>query len=297
MHDEDFDIYLKEISQYKQFTKDELIDYFKRYQNGEDLLNEIFIHNTALVIFVAKKFFKYLYDTSFTVMDLVQYGNLGLIKAIKTYDLGSNFAFSTWAYVIIYRTIWSAIRDYGKYFIVNDWTNKKMIRYANAIEKLEKELQRNPTIEEIASELKMSSDKVLRMQKYLIFLDIQSLDNLYDTSYEDNIMFLADENYDNSVEEDVMDKICREKIIEIIKKVKLTDNERKVLLYRFNNYNIKTLGEISLSLGLCKQRICQIEQSAIRKIKKSNEFYELALYRNNGKTEEQIKMYIKNINI
>lgn len=169
MHDEDFELYINYISKYKPFTKEEQFEYFKRYEKGEDVFEEIFLHNTLLVVSIAKKFFKYLDETNFTIMDLIEYGNMGLIEAIRTYNYNTS-VFSTWAYMIIFQRITAAIRDYGKYFHINDKTKDKIKKYKYKYNKLQIELGREPTIDELAIALNLKKNKFYYYNNLLIQL-------------------------------------------------------------------------------------------------------------------------------
>ena len=176
MSDEHLNLYLKEISQYKPFTNIEQIEYLKRYQNGEDVLEEIFKHNAFLVVNVSKKYFKYLSYTNFTVMDLIQYGNIGLINVIKQFDFSKNVMFSTYAHLLISQTISNAIRDYGKYFHIYDRIASKIREYKYVLKKLEIDLERTPNNEELASSLNTSVKNVLLLQKFIQRIELRSIE-------------------------------------------------------------------------------------------------------------------------
>ena len=303
MHDEDFELYLNYISKYKPFTKEEQIDYFKRYKNGEDVFEEIFLHNTLLVVSIAKKFFKYLDETNFTIMDLIEYGNMGLIKAINTYKIDSNCVFSTWAYIKISHEIKDAIRDYGKYFHINDKTKDKIKKYKYKYNKLQMNLGREPTIDELVIALNLKKKQVLLLQQFVNTIDLRSLEDILLIPAEQKNTLPMYEDYVPSVEEEVIDNIYKKRFLEIIKNMNLSEKEKVVLLNRYcdNPKDIKTYEEIANNLGLCKQGVHNIEQSVLKKIRKSQYFYELASFRDdsydvlkkNGKTDKQIELNIK----
>ena len=299
-YDEDFKLYLQEISKYKPFTKEEQIEYFKRYQNGEDVLEDIFLHNALLVVFIAKRYFKYLSETNFSVMDLISYGNIGLLDAIKTYDSNSTL-FSTWAGMLISQRIINAIRDYGKFFHIHDKTAGKIRNYKYIFNKLEVDLKRTPTLDELSESLDMKKEKVLILQRFINTIDLKSLDEIILFPSKLNNAFPINKEGISDVENQVIEKILRENILEIFNKINLTDNERKVLLLRYCDNDKNTYEKIANNIGLCKQRICQIEKRALNKIRKSKEIYELALLcdnpyeilKKNGKTDKQIELNIK----
>ncbi len=302
MHDEDFELYLNYISKYEPFTKEEQIDYFKRYKNGEDVFEEIFLHNTLLVVSIAKKFFKYLDETNFTIMDLIEYGNMGLIEAIRTYNYNTS-VFSTWACMIISQRITAAIRDYGKYFHINDKTKDKIKKYKYKYNKLQMELGREPTIDELAIALNLKKKQVLLLQQFVNTIDLRSLDDMLLIPSEQKNMLSIYEDYVPSMEDEVVDQICKKRFLEIIKNMNLSEKEKVVLLNRYcdNPKDIKTYEEIANNLGLSKQGVHNIEQSVLKKIRKSQYFYELASFRDdsydvlkkNEKTNKQIELNIK----
>lgn len=251
MHDEDFELYLNYISKYEPFTKEEQIDYFKRYKNGEDVFEEIFLHNTLLVVSIAKKFFKYLDETNFTIMDLIEYGNMGLIEAIRTYNYNTS-VFSTWACMIISQRITAAIRDYGKYFHINDKTKDKIKKYKYKYNKLQMELGREPTIDELAIALNLKKKQVLLLQQFVNTIDLRSLDDMLLIPSEQKNMLSIYEDYVPSMEDEVVDQICKKRFLEIIKNMNLSEKEKVVLLNRYcdNPKDIKTYEEIANNLGL-----------------------------------------------
>lgn len=302
MHDEDFELYLNYISKYKPFTKEEQFEYFKRYKNGEDVFEEIFLHNTLLVVSIAKKFFKYLDETNFTIMDLIEYGNMGLIEAIRTYDYNTS-VFSTWACMIISQRITSAIRDYGKYFYINNSTTNKIKKYKYKYSKLQIELGREPTIDELVIALKMKKEYILLLQQFVNIMDLKSLDDMLLIQSEQKNILPMYKDYVPSMEDEIIDKMCKKRFLEIIKNMNLSEKEKVVLLNRYcdNPKDIKTYEEIANNLGLCRQGIYKIEQNVLKKIRKSKYFYELASFRDdsydvlkkNGKTDKQIELNIK----
>ena len=302
MHDEDFELYLNYISKYKPFTKEEQFEYFKRYEKGEDVFEEIFLHNALLVVSTAKKFFKYLDETNFTIMDLIEYGNMGLIEAIRTYNYNTS-VFSTWACMIISQRITAAIRVYGKYFHINDKTTNRIKKYKYFYNKLEIKLNRTPSIDELANALNMSKDDILLLQRLINTIELRSFEEMIFLESEERnaIPMIVDD--DVNIENQVIEKLCKERFWDIIHKINLNSKERQVLFFRYcdTSEGRKTYEEIANNLGLCKQGVHNIEQSVLKKIRKSQYFYELASFREdsyeilkkNGKTDRQIEVYYK----
>ena len=265
MMQDDLDIYLNEIRMYNTYSKEEQLEYFRRYQNGEDVFDEIFKHNTALVVMIAKKYFKFINHTCLSKMDIVEYGNIGLIRAIKTYDLNKNYAFSTWACKVIENEINNDLRQYGFNIKFDDSIRNKIYNYQYVYDQLMKELKREPTIEEISNCLNVSIEKVYEIQLLISKSNILSLNSPMSEDGEEIIIMLEDDEIDlfENIEKDE----TKNTIIEILDKVKLTENERTTIIQRFLSDKVKTYGEIAKELGLTKQRIFQLEKAALKKIK------------------------------
>ena len=112
-HDDDLNFFEREISKSKPFTKEEEIEYFTRYKNGEDVLEELVKRNFKLVISIARKYLSYVKGSSFSFMDLIEYGNIGLLIAINRYDLNQKYKFSTYAEYWIRHEISIALQNSG----------------------------------------------------------------------------------------------------------------------------------------------------------------------------------------
>ena len=262
---DELEYYLKEIMTYKPFTKDEQIEFFKRLKNGEDVFEEIFKHNSALVIIVAKKYFKYVDYTCLSKMDIIQYGNIGLLKAIKTYDLNKDYAFSTWAYKVINNEIKNNIAQYGYAIKIDDTVRYRINKYQQMYYQLMMELERKPTIEELADSLKISKEKVIELQKLENKTIVTSLNVSVRENEDDFLKQLEDDKVDYLKEYE--NEETRKSILEAIDKVNLNENERNVIMLRYLNETIMTYEAVAHKLSLSKQRIFQIEKAALRKIK------------------------------
>ena len=108
-HDDDFDYFGKEISNYKPFTKEEEKEIFNRYKDGENVVNEIIEHNLKLVVSVSKQYIPYVKCTSLSFSDIIEYGSFGLVKAIEKFDLSYDklkFAAHTSPLKLTFTVIW-----------------------------------------------------------------------------------------------------------------------------------------------------------------------------------------------
>ena len=298
--------YEKEICKYKPFTKEEEIEYFKRYQNKEDVKNIIFNHYAGLVIYYVKSFCNKYNIQNLSVMDLIEYGNMGLLLAIDKYDLSYNCRFSTIAFPYIKQTIFAAIQDNDSLIRIPIYKKNEIRSFSKQLKELTITLNREPTNKEIAKYINKSLKYVIELKKIMILCNIGSLNTFSKKTTKDNleILYMINDE-DCNVEHEVINNIKYEFVNDILDKIKLTYTEKQTLMYRFDFFDCgkKTLEEISNILKLSKQRINQLETSAINKIRKSPYIYELALYMNNpnekllsiGKTKEQIERNLEKV--
>lgn len=300
MHEEELKNYIEEIKQYKKFTPQEQIEFLKKYKNGEEVLEEIFNRNLGLVLYVAKKYFKYTTSNNLTQMDIIQSGNIGLVNAIKTFDLSYEYTFSTWACKVIANEIKRYIQKYGSSIKMNYKLQSQLNKYKEEVDTLTKELERTPTIEELASALKISKEKVLKEQLLDIKRTVISLNAPVTEDGEELFFFLEDPN----LEEDNLEaEEKKQAILETLKKSNLTEREQKVIILRYGllDGEPKKYIEIAEILGVSKQRVFQLEATALKKIRNSTISYKLSLYTETpyenleriGKTKTQIKRNLK----
>lgn len=298
--DEEFGRYLEEIKHYIPFSSEEQIQVFIRYKNGENVLEEIFNRNSGLVPYIAKKYFKYVNSNQLTIMDIIQTGNIGLVKAIKSFDLSYKYTFSTWACKIIENEIRKYIHQYGYSIKMNYKLQNSLKKYKEKIDILMKELERIPTIEELASSLEISKEKVLEEQLIDMGKNFISLNTPITEDGDEMFLFLEDQN----IEESNVDKEeIKQVILEALENSNLTEKEKEVIVLRYGLFDgeFKKYKEIAEKFGVTKQRIFQLEVTALKKIRNSKISYKLSLYTDTpyenleriGKTKIQIKKNLK----
>ena len=257
-------MYLKEIEEYKMLTASEEIELAKEIDNSIPEAKEKFINaNYRLVVSIAKKYRKENVD----MLDLIQAGNIGLIKAVEKYDYKKGFKFSTYATWWIKQSITRYIDDCENTIRIPVHLHQRINFIKRKKQELSNELQREPSLDELAEVCDMEPDKILEILKR--DKNVVSLDTPIKEDEDRSLVeFIpSDANLDDVVIHEVEQKNLREKIDELL--TGLNDQEQKVLRMRFglDDDDPKTLEEIGKVFGVTRERIRQIEAKAIRKLR------------------------------
>lgn len=268
-------MYLKEIGQVKLLTADEEIELAKRVSEGDkkakDRLTEA---NLRLVVSIAKKYS----GRGLHILDLIQEGNTGLIRAVDKFDYTKGNKFSTYATWWIRQAITRAIADQARTIRVPVHMVEVINKATRCNRKLVQELGREPTLEEIAAELNLPIEKIIEANRTAA--DTLSLDMPVGDEEEDTTIgsFVEDDNTPGPVDA-TSNAMLSEALTEILGT--LTEREADVLRMRFGMYDGRThtLEEVGQIFGVTRERIRQIENKAIRKLrhpsraKKIKDFY------------------------
>mgnify|MGYP004560806125 FL=1 len=257
-------MYLKEIEEYKMLTASEEIELAKEIDNSIPEAKEKFINaNYRLVVSIAKKYRKENVD----MLDLIQAGNIGLIKAVEKYDYKKGFKFSTYATWWIKQSITRYIDDCENTIRIPVHLHQRINFIKRKKQELSNELQREPSLDELAEVCDMEPDKILEILKR--DKNVVSLDTPIKEDEDSSLVeFIpSDANLEDVVIHEVEQKNLREKIDELL--TGLNDQEQKVLRMRFglDDDDPKTLEEIGKVFGVTRERIRQIEAKAIRKLR------------------------------
>lgn len=264
--DDPVKIYLKEIGKVPLLSGDEEVKYAKLMAEGEESARQKLSEaNLRLVVSIAKK---YVGRTSMQLLDLIQEGNLGLLKAVEKFDYTKGFRFSTYATWWIRQSITRAIADQARTIRIPVHmveTINKLIRISR---QLLQSLSRDPTAKEIAEKMGITEQRVCEIQK--IAQDPVSLENPVGEEEDSKIGdFVEDESIKSPVET-AAQLILKEQLMSAIDT--LTPREQKVIRLRYglDDSHPRTLEEVGKEFSVTRERIRQIEAKALRKLRHPN---------------------------
>ena len=267
-------MYLKEIGQIQLLTAEAEVELAKRIGEGDQLAkNKLTEANLRLVVSIAKKYS----GRGLHILDLIQEGNTGLIRAVDKFDWTKGNKFSTYATWWIRQAITRAIADQARTIRVPVHMVEVINKATRCNRKLVQELGREPTVEEIAAELNLPVEKIIEANRTAA--DTLSLDTPVGDEEDTSIgSFVEDERTPGPA-----DATSNALLAEALKDVldTLTEREADVLKMRFGMYDGRThtLEEVGQIFGVTRERIRQIENKAIRKLrhpsraKKIKDFY------------------------
>jgi RNA polymerase primary sigma factor len=267
-------LYLKEISKIPLLTAEEEKELGRRVKEGDnDALQKLVEANLRFVIKISKKYRGF----GLSFLDLINEGNLGLMEAAKRFDPDKNVRFTSYAVWWIRQAILHALTSMGHPLRLPAKISNTMYRMGKTITKKTAELNRRPTLQEIAADMGMDEKELSAMVEVAGGATSlsQPLDEEGDLRLED---VLPDEI--SSVQDDLESQFLNKHIDEVMER--LEDNERKILTLRFGleDGQPHTLKEIGDSMGLSRERIRQIEAKALNKIRHGRRARTLSSYLN-----------------
>lgn len=255
-------MYLKEIGKVPLLSSDEEIELAKRMENGDELARARLAEaNLRLVVSIAKKYL----GRGLLFLDLIQEGNLGLIKAVEKFDYTKGYKFSTYATWWIRQAITRAIADQARTIRIPVHMVETINRVTRVSRQLMQELGREPSVEEIAEEMKLSEDKVREILK--VAQEPVSLESPVGEEEDSHLGdFIQDDNVTTPADAATL-LLLKEQLDEAMSA--LTDREKEVLRMRFglNEAQPLTLEQVGKHFNVTRERIRQIEAKALRKLK------------------------------
>jgi len=257
-------IYLKEIRNIPLLTADEEIKLSRRIKKGDEQARKKMIQaNLRLVINIAKR---YMY-LGIPFLDLIEEGNLGLMKAVEKFNPNKGFRFSTYAAWWIKQGITRSISEQGKMIRIPVYMSDIITKWKKTKERLSQKLKRLPTDEEIAKKIKIPKDKIEQIN-FWMSTSTSSLDAPIGEDSEGQVSDLIEDQTqaapDTGIER-ILDKERVDNLLEI-----MSEREREILDMRFGlaDKRTHTLAEVAKKLGVSRERIRQIEETALKKIRK-----------------------------
>ncbi len=267
-------MYLKEIGQVKLLSAEEEVELAKRVSQGDqEAKNKLTEANLRLVVSIAKKYS----GRGLHILDLIQEGNTGLIRAVDKFDWTKGNKFSTYATWWIRQAITRAIADQARTIRVPVHMVEVINKATRCNRKLVQELGREPTVEEIAAELNLPVEKIIEANRTAA--DTLSLDTPVGDEEDTSIGSFVEDERTPGPADATSNALLAEALKEILGT--LTEREADVLRMRFGMYDGRThtLEEVGQLFGVTRERIRQIENKAIRKLrhpsraKKIRDFY------------------------
>ncbi len=267
-------MYLKEIGQIRLLSAEEEVDLAKRVSEGDQAAkNKLTEANLRLVVSIAKKYS----GRGLHILDLIQEGNTGLIRAVDKFDWTKGNKFSTYATWWIRQAITRAIADQARTIRVPVHMVEVINKATRCNRKLVQELGREPTVEEIAAELGLPVEKIIEANRTAA--DTLSLDTPVGDEEDTSIGSFVEDERTPGPADATSNAMLAEALREILDT--LTEREADVLRMRFGMYDGRThtLEEVGQIFGVTRERIRQIENKAIRKLrhpsraKKIKDFY------------------------
>ena len=271
-------VYLKEIGQYPLISSEEEVRLAKRIEKGDREAREILMKaNLRLVVSTAKKYAMRSQDL--TLLDLIQEGNVGLYKAVEKFDWTKGFKFSTYATWWIRQAITRALADQSRTIRIPVHMVETIAKYKQVYRRLAQDLGREPTADEIASEMGIEVEKVRMVEN--INQDTVSLEKPVGDSDESDRSTLGDFIADDKIlspQQEASRRILQDQIREILSD--LSEKERQIIIMRngLDGGTPHTLEEVGQFFQVTRERIRQIESKVHEKIRNHPKIGQLRNY-------------------
>ncbi len=271
--DDSVKMYLKDIGQVPLLRADEEIELAKRMSEGDvDAKNRLSEANLRLVVSIAKRYV----GRGMQFLDLIQEGNLGLMKAVEKFDYTKGFKFSTYATWWIKQSITRAIADQARTIRIPVHMVETINKTGRVSRQLLQTLGREPTTAEIAEKMGLTEEKVIEIQK--IAQDPVSLEKPIGEEEDSHLGDFIEDNTSASPAEKAETRMLKEHLLEVLSTLTPRENEVIRKRYGLDDSRPKTLEEVGREFNVTRERIRQIEAKALRKLRHPNRTKKLKDY-------------------
>lgn len=254
--------YIHAIKNIPVLTEQQEKELFTSFNSGNEDAKEILINsNLKLVVNIAKHYSRY----NLSLMDLIEEGNLGLIKAVDRFQVEKGFRFSTYAAWWIKQSITRALIDQGKTIRIPVYMSELMAKIKRAQEELKHKLNREPSRGELAKKLKMPVKKIAEIE--LLMNKKSSLDAPVGQDGESQLSDFIEDTSSLNIKSEIDKFFKQEEVKSLLSN--LGDREKQVLDMRFGISDgvSNTLAEIAEELSISRERVRQIEEKALKKLR------------------------------
>lgn len=273
LEDDSVKTFLREINRHKLLTGAEEINLARRARTGDPRARERLVQsNLRLVVSIARKY----NNKGLPLLDLIQEGSLGLMRAIEKFDPEKGYKFSTYATWWVRQAITRAISDKSRVIRIPVHVHEQMVKLRRLVREMREKSGRSPTLDELASASKWTKKKLLLMLE--ASSDLVSLDNVYKDEYDTPLGDIIEDESTLQPDEQTASQMMSRDINDLLSC--LAERERAVIKLRFG---LETGEPLSLEqsgkiLGFSRERIRQVEQRAMYKLRKHSRLRNLDAY-------------------
>ncbi len=256
--------YLKDIKMIPLLTAKQEVDLANKIKRGDKKARrQMTLSNLRLVINIAKRYS----HLGVPLLDLIEEGNIGLMKAVGKYNPQKGFRFSTYGAWWIRQYITRAIANQGKTVRIPVYMTELISKFKRITEELSQKLGRKPTAMEIARRMRLPVERIERLQELVMAAQTTSLETPVGEDGETEMIDLLEDENAHSPQEDITHFLQHERIAALLKQ--MSEREQRVLILRYglDDGVSRTLGETAKFFGITRERVRQIEVVAMKKLR------------------------------
>jgi len=256
--------YLKDIKSIALLTARQEIELANRIKKGDGRAKrQMILANLRLVINIAKRYS----HLGVPLLDLVEEGNLGLMKAVMKYNPGKGFRFSTYAAWWIRQYITRAIANQGKTVRIPVYMTELLSKFKRVTEEVTQKVGRKPTVRELGKKMRLPIARIERLQELVTSSQAASLETPVGEEGETEMIDLIQDENAASPQDEITRFLQRERIAALLKR--MSERERRVLTLRYglDDGISRTLGETAKFFNITRERVRQIEVAAMKKLR------------------------------